>query len=186
MNEKDKKLIEFVEFVATKFSVDRAVWVYSRELGDLKHIRYESDYTGVNHWSKRVKRAFNPKQLFSSTASVFGPRNNSIRERATWALAWLQVSLFKEANLPDGQINGIPINWEENGEYLAHFQPRVGVKVLEFLKADPENPYARAILDEMHTCAEASWPTDTHLADEEVAVAVEDDGDTTNRSARAL
>jgi hypothetical protein len=186
MNAKDKKLIEFVEFVATKFSVSREGWVYSRDLGDLKHIRYGSDYTGYNHWSKRVQRAFDPKRL-TNADSLFGPKNNSLKERAAYALAWIRVSLEKESNLPDGQINGIPVNWEEDGEYLAHFQPRVGVKVLEFLKAEPENPYARAILDEMHACAELSWPSDAEATDEDAAAAkFEDEGGSTNRSAQAL
>ena len=162
MDKKDDSLLKFAEFVATKFQDSRDGWTYSRDTGDLKHIRYERDYTGYNHWTKRVQRAFDLKHLIgrdSFTRQLLGDRKESLRTRYLHARAWITVSLRKDSNLPDGQINGILTHWEESGEYIALFQPRVGVKVLEFIRANPENPYARAILDEMHACSELSWPS---------------------------
>lgn len=34
------------------------------------------------------------------------------------------------------------------------------MKVLDFLRADPENEYAKVILAEMHACDELSWPNE--------------------------
>lgn len=151
-----KELLEWAEFVATKFESSRTGWVYSRELNGLKHIRYEHDYTGNNHWVKRVKRAFNLKrfnQRFSRRRGRKLSPKGLLQHYSMWAMARLR----KHDNLPDGQINGNFINWEEDGEYIAIFQPRVGVKVIEFLRAEPENPYAKAILAEMEACVELSW-----------------------------
>jgi len=169
----DKKLLEWVEFVATKFQSSRDGWVYSRKLNGLKHIRYESDYTGYNHWTKRVRRAFDWKHLTGrdSFSRMMG-RETTLKQRYLSARAWIEVSLRKDDNLPDGQINGILTNWEEDGEYLSAFQPRVGVKVIEFLRAEPENPHAKAILAEMHAVTKLSWPEASSDDDSE-----EDDDD---------
>lgn len=162
MDKKDEAVLDFAEFVATKFSSNREGWVYSRNRGGLEHIRYRRDYTGYNHWTKRLRRAFDPKHLLgrdSFAKSLLGKRKRSLSSRVIEALVWIKISLQKDRNLPDGQINGNLTFWEEDGEYIALFQPRVGVKVLEFIRADPENPYARAILDEMLACQELSWPS---------------------------
>lgn len=166
--QKDKELLEFVKFVATKFQDDRDGWVYSRDLGDLKHIRYESDYTGSNHWTRRVRRAFAPRYLFGrdSLRRILGFGQGGLKQRVSEAIAWITVVLPKEKNLPDGIINGIPTNWEEHGEYLMAMQPRVGVKVIEFLQAEPDNPYAQAILAEMRACVELSGYGDSSADDE--------------------
>ena len=76
MDQKDTDLIKWVEFVATKFADDRAGWVYSRDLGDLDYIRYKSDYTGYNHWTKRWKRALDWKHLTGrdTFSKAFKPR----------------------------------------------------------------------------------------------------------------
>lgn len=161
----DEKLLDWAEFVATKFSKNAEGWKYSRDTGGLKHIRYESDYTGWNHWKNRLRRAvesWNPKRYWNPTDSLdklFSDRTKTVKGYFIRAWAYSHVALRKDSNLPDGQINGIITHWEEDGEYIALFQPRVGVKVLEFIKANPENEYARAILDEMHACKELSWPS---------------------------
>lgn len=155
----DEKLLKWAEFVATKFSKNAEGWTYSRNTGGLKHIRYESDYTGYNHWTKRVRRAFDWKHLTGRDSLTRHFRRPGLKNRFWEAYGWVVVSLRKDSHLPDGQINGIITHWEEDGEYIALFQPRVGVKVLEFIKANPENEYARAILDEMHACKELSWPS---------------------------
>lgn len=155
----DERLLDYAEFVATKFSKNMDGWKYSRNTGGLKHIRYERDYTGYNHWTKRIRRAFDWKHLTGQDSFSKAFRTRGFKAQFWSAISWIRVSLRKDSNLPDGQINGIITHWEEDGEYIALFQPRVGVKVLEFIKADPENPYARAILDEMHAMAELSWPS---------------------------
>lgn len=155
----DEKLLKWAEFVATKFRKNAEGWTYSRNTGGLKHIRYESDYTGYNHWTKRVRRAFDWKHLTGRDSFTRHFRKPGLKNRFWEAYWWIVVSLRKDSNLPDGQINGVITHWEEDGEYIALFQPRVGVKVLEFIKANPENEYARAILDEMHACKELSWPS---------------------------
>jgi len=169
MDKRDDDILKFAEFVATKFQSNRDGWIYSRDTGDLKHIRYEHDYTGYNHWTQRVQRAFDLKHLIgrdSFTRQILGDRKESLRTKYLHARAWITVSLKKDSNLPDGQINGNLTHWEEDGEYIALFQPRVGVKVIEFIRANPEHPAARAILDEMHACSELSWPSSEDSTDE--------------------
>jgi hypothetical protein len=148
----DKKLIEFTEFVATKFSDNHKPWVYSRDLGDLDYIRYSSDYTGYNHWTKRLKRAFTPDKLTRRWDT-----KKSLWEKLVSAWWHVVVALEKDKHLPDGVINGIPTFWEEDGEYIAMMQPIVGQKVIDFLKAEPEHPHAKAILSAMREAYEASW-----------------------------
>lgn len=162
---KDEELLNWAEFVATKFYQNGQGWVYSRDLGDLKHLRYASDYTGWNHWTKRLGRAlraWNPREYIRDNKefpfTLDTRRKPSIR--GYFRNAWIAtiVHLEKNSNLPDGQINGILTNWEEDGEYIAAFQPRVGLKVLDFLRAEPDNEYAKAILAEMHAIVALSWP----------------------------
>lgn len=163
----DEKLLKWAEFVATKFSKNAEGWKYSRNTGGLKHIRYESDYTGYNHWWRRLTDGLRfawENNFFSSKKSLTyqlggGPEKKSLWRRVQGFWIYFLVRFRKDKNLPDGQINGIITHWEEDGEYIALFQPRVGVKVLEFIKENPDNKYARAILDEMHACAELSWPS---------------------------
>lgn len=159
---KDKQLLDWAEFVATKFSKNLDGWVYSRDVGDLEHIRYRSDHTGYNHWTKRVRRAFAWGHLtgHDRLSRKLRFRESTIRGQVRAARGWIIFSLRKDKNLPDGQINGIITHWEEDGEYIALFQPRVGVKVIDFLRAEPGNPYAQAILAEMHACKELSWPSE--------------------------
>lgn len=165
MDDTDKKILDWAEFVSTKFSVNQDGWVYSRDVGDLKHIRYESDYTGYNHWAERLKQAsknwnvvsyFRPK---SGLDKMFADDKPTIRGFFLRAWVWSLVSLRKDSNRPDGQINGILTHWEEDGEYIALFQPRVGVRVIEFIRNNPDNEYARAIMAEMRACKELSWPS---------------------------
>lgn len=165
MDKTDKKILDWAEFVAKKFSANQEGWVYSRDVGDLKHIRYEADYTGYNHWTKRLKRAsenWNPFSYFrprSNLGKMFADENPTVRGFFLRAWVWSLVALRKESNRPDGQINGILTHWEEDGEYIALFQPRVGVKVIEFIRDNPDNPHAQAIMTEMRACKELSWPS---------------------------
>lgn len=158
----DKDLIDVVRFVATKFSNNTKPWVYSRNVEGLKHIRFESDYTGYNHWTKRLKRALDLRDIFM-TRNSFSRRMGIRSERRSLKMffieAWAHIYVFlrKDTNLPDGQVNGNFTFWEEDGEYISMMCPTVGVKVLDFLEAEPDNEHAKAILAAMHEAYEASW-----------------------------
>lgn len=141
------KVIEEAEFYATKFVNNHQRWVYTEDLGDLEHIRFKSDYTGRNHWLRRLGRALNFKRTLAWEKPLRGKL--SLR-KVPASLYWNFVaSMRKDNNLPDGRINTNFFSWEEDGKYFALFQPLVGMKVLEFCKDNPDNPYAQAILEEM-------------------------------------
>jgi hypothetical protein len=158
----DKDLLDWFEFVATKFQNSRDGWVYTRDLGDLEHMRYRSDHTGYYHWTRRLRRLFNLKRAFGldSFSRQIGIKNRSIKDFWGHLSAHVVVAMALDNNLPDGRIANASIytSWEEDGEYITLMGPTVGVKVLEFLKAEPENPHAKAILAEMHRVKELSWP----------------------------
>lgn len=59
------------------------------------------------------------------------------------------MELRKESNLPDGQVNGNLTFWEEDGQYIMLFSPLVGREVIKFLRAEPDSPYAQAIIEQM-------------------------------------
>jgi len=156
-----EEMLSWARFVAEKFSKNHEGWVYSRDTNGLRSIRYESDYTGYNHWKKRLKRAFNLKAILgmdsvSRQLGVYRKRDN-LKSRF-WGAYWhIVIALKKSDNLPDGQINGIITHWEEDGEYIAFFQPIVGMKVLDFLEDDPDNPHAIEIVSAMHRAADLSF-----------------------------
>lgn len=166
MNNEDLKMLDFVEFVTDKFTSNHEPWKYSRDTGTLKHIRYEGDYTGYNHWKKRLTRFFHwitvdywkPKGLFKQ----LDEEKSFFKRLIEWPMnirVWWKVSMRKEDNLPDGQVNGILTNWEGDGEYITMFCPYVGREVLKFLRAEPDNPYAQEIIRAMRETSELSWPT---------------------------
>ncbi len=150
MTEKD--LLDWAEFVATKFSSSRDGWKYTRSTGDLKHIRYASDSTGYNSFWSRLKRAFDPEMHFKNRTFT--------TPSLSWSWAWIRVSLTKDKNMPDGFVNGgsIITFWEEDGEYITLFGPTVGKLVIDFVRAEPENEHAQKIVAEMTRLAEMSWP----------------------------
>lgn len=156
----DDDLIQWARFVATKFQSNVDGWKYTRDLGDLVHIRFKRDYTGYNHWTKRLRRAFDWGHLTGtdSISRQIGRRREGLKSRLIGAYAWIVVCLRKDKNLPDGRLNGNITFWEEDGEYGALFGPTVGVKVLDFIEAEPENPHALAILAEMKRMALLSFP----------------------------
>jgi hypothetical protein len=158
----DKQLLDWFEFVATKFQNSRDGWVYTRDLGDLEHIRYRRDHEGYYHWTRRLGRALDLKSAFGmdSFSRMLGIKNRSLRDVWGHFRAHTDVALRKDTNRPDGRISnaGILTHWEEDGEYIVLMGPTVGVKVLEFLKAEPDNPHAKAIIAEMHRVADLSFP----------------------------
>lgn len=157
------KMLEWVEFVATKFQKNHEGWVYRRGAKGIKHIRYVSDNQGYDHWKKRAKRMIrdcNPVEYFWPKGQIrrMFPRERSLSAYLRNFRVSYEVHWKLDRNLPDGTINGIITHWSEDGEYIAAFQPRVGMKVLEFIKDNPEDPYAQAIVAEMKACVELSWP----------------------------
>lgn len=129
-------------------------WVYSRDIGDLVHIRFKSDTTGYDHWTKRYARALDPKGLLGIdkiSKMIWGdePRNRSIKDIALEAWAYFYVNSRVDTNLPDGRIHGNITFWEEDGEYIEMVGPTVGEKIAEFLIREPENPHAIAIAEEI-------------------------------------
>jgi hypothetical protein len=153
----DNELLDWAQFVATKFTSNTEGWTYSQDKGDLVHIRYKNDYTGYHHWTKRLGRALTKGIFAREKSGIFGNYPHTLRER--WSMA--KVYLSKDKNLPDALVNGNITFWGEDGEYITLMGPTVGVKVLEFLRAEPDNQYARNILNEMHRMAQKSWPDET-------------------------
>lgn len=151
-----QELLDYAAFVASRFERNHEGWTYSRNVGDLEHIRYRHDHRGRYHWTRRLIRAFNPAQLLGMDRF-----SRMVGQKASWAGAWWHIvlSVGKGKNLPDGVVNGgsIITFWEEDGEYIILFSPSVGMKVLEWLRAEPDNPYAVAVVEEMNRLAELSW-----------------------------
>lgn len=165
MNTEDAAMLDWVESVTDKFSKNHKPWTYSRDLGWLKHIRYEEDYTGYNHWTKRLQRFFNWVTVsYWNPTGIWRDLEGSEKfwkKLKSWPMhiaSWWRVEVRKDQNLPDGQVNGIPTHWEEDGEYITMFCPYVGREVLKFLRADPNNPFAQEIIRAMRETKETSWP----------------------------
>lgn len=159
----DKEMLDWAEFVASKFQVNHDGWKYNGKVYDtgLKYIRYESDYTGYDHWTKRLARALDLKRMFGldRLSKQLGFGSDGWKSRFIYGpIAHIKVSLRKDKNIPDAIVNGNIFQWDEDAQYVALFQPRVGMKVLEFVQADPDNVHAKAILAEMRACMEMNWP----------------------------
>lgn len=165
MNESDKAMLEWVRFVATKFQCNVEGWTYSRDKGDLEHIRYKSDHTGYNAPLKRFADGlkFGFENAFYARKGSLAARLGSDEDRSVWQriltfFIYFYTRFRKDDNLPDGLVNGsIITHWEEDGEYIVMMGPTVGVKVLDFLEAEPDNVYAQAILAEMRRVKQMSW-----------------------------
>ena len=165
MNESDKAMLKWVRFVATKFQRNVEGWTYSRDKGDLEHIRYKSDHTGYNAPLKRFvdglkfgfENAFYARKG-SLAAQLRSGEHRSVWQRIQTFFTYFHVRFRKDDNLPDGLVNGsIITHWEEDGEYIVMMGPTVGVKVLDFLEAEPDNVHAQAILAEMRRVEQMSW-----------------------------
>lgn len=140
------EVLEWAEQVTTKFSNNYRGWEYTRDTGNLKYVRFKTDTTLYNSFWNRLKRGLRGSTL---STSIFGPK--TIKEKFLGRVAWFWVSIKPERHLPDGVVNGgsIITFWEEDGEYITVFGPTVGMKVLEFLKSEPDNQHAKEILAEM-------------------------------------
>lgn len=153
--------LNWVRFVATKFYGPDDPWIYSRDTGNLKYIRYASDYSGRNHWRSRLARAFNPKRLLGldTISKQLRRTPKDLKSRFIEACVHVVVSLRKEKHLPDGMLSsGVITPWEEDGEYIMFFGPTVGVKILDWIEAEPDNPHAIAVVEEMMRVVNLSYP----------------------------
>lgn len=145
---KDDDILDWLEFVATKFASSGDGWIYTRNTGDLEHIRYKADSTGYNSFWSRLGRAFSPKMHFKKTSFV--------TPGLSWSLAWIRVSLSKDKNMPDGVVNrgNIITHWEEDGEYIMLMGPTVGKIFLDFMRANRDHELTVAALAEMRRLIE--------------------------------
>lgn len=167
MNKKEKHILEFASFVSDKFASNHEPWRYSRELNGLKHIRYESDYTGYNNWKKRLVRFLDHVTVDYFKHNDF--KSSILGKKSIWKLiaewpmmvgVYWKVYIIKDSNLPDGTVNGNITHWEEDGEYITLFCPMVGREVIKFIQDNPDNEYAKNIMKAMTEVYEHSWGDD--------------------------
>ena len=159
----DTKLLEFAQFVTDKFTRNHSPWTYTRDLGELKHIRYTSDYTGYNRWDKRFKRFLH--EIFVAYWSRSDDFLNINRGKSFWhrvkhwpihfRVDW-NVYVRKSTNRPDGVVGPVITHWEEDGEYIMLFGPTIGREVLKFVNAEPDNEHAKTIVAAMSEAVKAS------------------------------
>lgn len=127
-------------------------WVYSRDLGGIKHIRYSGDWKGWDALHRRIWRAFNPLRLLGlDRMSRFwtSRRDYTPKNLALMAIANIRVHMATDRHLPDGKVGPVITHWEEDGEYIEMVGPTVGEKIAAFLTEDPANPHAVAIAEEI-------------------------------------
>lgn len=138
------RALKMLDFVANEFEDEP--WTFTHDLGDLKHIRYRSDYTGYNAWYRRVWRAFGP--------SMWGPLSNvdkmfysSWRDKVNLGALKGRIKAFlgKDKNLPDGIVKGCRVitHWSEYGTFISMMNPDVANIILDFIETEPENPFAQ-------------------------------------------
>lgn len=112
-------------------------WDYTRDLGDLKAIRYDDDLR------VRIRMAFR---------ALFRVRPDSLA-RVIKVSRWrmFRAHLRRDKHLPDGVLDGgrILTHWEETGEYLQYVQPSVGALLAGLMDAHPDLPEVQAIATEM-------------------------------------
>lgn len=141
---KDKsEALEMLDFVANKF--DTEPWTYTHDTGDLKHIRYKTDYTGYNAWYRRLWRAFGPLlwgPLSKIDKIIFDSWWDKVKPPGSFA--HIKVQLEKYRNLPDGVVKGAGVitPWEEDGVFISLMNPDVANAVLDFIKDRPEDKHA--------------------------------------------
>lgn len=125
-------------------------WCYTRDTGDLVHIRHRGDRTGYNHPARRLKRWADDYFTLRRPKSWFAQEGRRLAWRHP--LIHASVSLRTESHMPDGVLDGgaIITHWEETGEYLQYVQPSVGALLADLMDAHPDLPEVRAIADEMH------------------------------------
>lgn len=157
----DKEMLEWVQFVTDRFAGNHEPWKYQGDTSSLKHIRYVKDNEGWYHWKKRLKRFWRniTVRRWKVDNSVFGVHMKELPYWQHVKVQW-QVQMKLNDNLPDAMVNGNIFHWDEDAEYVTMFCPYVGREVLAFLNAEPDNPYARKIINAMQEVSELSWPSE--------------------------
>lgn len=124
-------------------------WDYTRDTGDLEHIRHRRDHSGHYRVDRRIRGALDALLGFHRKAqrpfADLQPRGL----RSRWIV--FKFRLGKDDNMPDGILDGgsIITHWEETGEYLQYVQPTVGSLIADWMEAEPDNPHALKIAGEM-------------------------------------
>lgn len=134
--EHTKAIAASLRSLATRFEGED--WEYTRDIGDLRPIRYGSRWAGV-------KSAL--LTLASSDRSASALRKAIGVGRWRVALAHLKA----DGRRPDGVLdNGsIITHWEEHGEYLQLVQPAVGEIVAEIMTEHHDLALVQALAGEI-------------------------------------
>lgn len=130
---------------ATHFALSD--WDYTRDTGNLKHIRYVDDWRGYNHPARRLIRLVKNFGRPGSLEDMLGMRWFAWRH----PLIQTRVTMRTDSHLPDGVLDhgSIITFWEETGEYLQYVQPSVGEMLADWMDAEPGNTHALKIAGEM-------------------------------------
>lgn len=118
-------------------------WAYTRDLGDLREIRYARPEDSL--WGRireAVRWLLRTPQKWEQQLGFTG---------GAWRLRMALHVLRRDRHLPDGVLDGgsVIAIWEETGEYLQYVQPSVGALLADLMDAHPHLPEVQAIADEM-------------------------------------
>jgi hypothetical protein len=146
-----KDAVKYLDLAANHFKHND--WNYTR-LSHIKSIRYESEHDKNNKLLSRIKNSLG--WLFGPTPDYVKYLDRGLVRQFKTRLGMTIFSLKREQHIPDGVLDdgGVITQWEETGEYLQFVQPSVGSLLAKFLKEDPENPHAKAIIAELERILE--------------------------------
>jgi hypothetical protein len=153
---------KYLRSVATHHVHSHEKWGWTRK-HDIKRIVTTDTGKGQENLGNRIKhtvRSFRglwfPKD---SLDTMFRDMRADDKSKPLWdrirhqyyiIAATLRVGMRTDKNIPDGMFpTGVYAVWEEDGEYIQVVQPSVGVLVADFLEAEPENPHAIKIAEEI-------------------------------------
>lgn len=157
-----KDSASYLRSVATHHVHSHEKWGWTRNHG-IKQIKMEK--TGHRAESLRYRLRSTVSGVYrlffrgkSSSFSLFEsksyPQNLSLPRKIKYrwyaVIATIRVRMGTGGGLPDGSFPaGVIAYWEEDGEYIQVMQPSVGALLAEFLEAEPENPHAVKISEEI-------------------------------------
>lgn len=153
----EQNVINDAVFNACKFARNHSPLEYDPVNEDLIHIRYAGDSTGYFSKVNRIKRAvknfweylFKGKDLLGFIDDEKPSFLKRIQNRWFNAISMAKVNLTKDKHLPDATVNDNIYHWDEDAIYAVYFQPLVGMEILRFLQAEPDNPWAQRIAKTM-------------------------------------
>jgi hypothetical protein len=157
-----KDSASYLRSVATHHVHSHESWGWTRSHG-IKRIVTKDTGKGRETLRNRIKHtvsAFRGLWFPKSTLDTFlrdlraGDKNLPFWRRVQLhyytILATVRVGMSTDKNRPDGSFpTGVIAYWEEDGEYIQVMQPSVGELLAEFLEAEPENPHAVKISEEI-------------------------------------